>query len=181
MKLIHASNVLLLAGLFGLSLYVYPDLPAQIPTHFGPGGEPDSWSEKSVMTWLMLPLFAAGTAILLYIVAAAMPTNPSLVNMPNKDRLLKLPKPLQQWVLEVVRNFLYMTAWLMLIMFALLQLGAYEAALTERTGTALKLGLVVGLAGTPMMTIGLLIQLQRRMDAAWREYQTRGDAATVPG
>ena len=34
----------------------YPDLPAQVPTHFGASGRPDEWRAKSFFTVMLLPI-----------------------------------------------------------------------------------------------------------------------------
>ena len=47
----------------------YPDLPARVPTHFGPSGAPDAWSPKSFASVMILPLGTLLMGITLGIVA----------------------------------------------------------------------------------------------------------------
>lgn len=47
---------LLLAGLWAIPLFTYPDLPASIPTHFNGAGQADSYGRKE--TILILPAVA---------------------------------------------------------------------------------------------------------------------------
>lgn len=37
----------------------YADLPARVPTHFGPSGTPDAWRPKSFFTVMLLPILAS--------------------------------------------------------------------------------------------------------------------------
>ncbi len=48
----------ILCGIFAVSYAAmhYADLPAQVPTHFGPSGKPDVWRPKSFWTVMLLPL-----------------------------------------------------------------------------------------------------------------------------
>lgn len=43
----EALSLLLLAATWGILAYYWPQLPAEIPTHWGPAGEPDSWLPKA--------------------------------------------------------------------------------------------------------------------------------------
>ncbi len=53
----------------------YHELPAQVPTHFGPSGKPDAWRPKSFWTVMLLPLFTlvmgVGMAGVAFLVARA--------------------------------------------------------------------------------------------------------------
>lgn len=50
------------------SLAVYPSLPDQIPTHWDFQMQPDDWSQKSVMTVLLMPLITLGLILLMAVV-----------------------------------------------------------------------------------------------------------------
>lgn len=54
-------------ALFSLSLAInnYPLLPDQIPLHFGPGGTPDRWADKSWGLILLLPAIQLGSYLLI--------------------------------------------------------------------------------------------------------------------
>ncbi|HLP95431.1 MAG TPA: DUF1648 domain-containing protein [Saprospiraceae bacterium] len=43
----EAMGLLSLILMIGLAAYHYPDLPANIPTHFGPDGQPDKTGDKT--------------------------------------------------------------------------------------------------------------------------------------
>lgn len=51
---------------------LYPELPDTIPTHWGPSGEPDAWSQKSVASVFALSFVGLGTTTLMATIALAM-------------------------------------------------------------------------------------------------------------
>ncbi len=53
-----ASGVVLGLVAFVYAGAHYADLPARVPTHFGPSGAPDAWRPKSFSTVMLLPLLA---------------------------------------------------------------------------------------------------------------------------
>lgn len=61
------------AVVFAWGARVYDDLPEVIPTHWGPGGEPDDWDEKSFGTVFLPPLIGAGTTVMLALCALMVP------------------------------------------------------------------------------------------------------------
>ena len=171
MRIVHAVNALLLGGLIALSLYVYPDLPPEIPLHFGADGAADRWGRPTLMRWLMLPIVAAATVLLLYGVAALMPGRPQSFNIPDKKKLLQLPVPLQRWVIGGVVNMLHIMTLTMLIMFCGIQYGTWQTAHTRTSSSLIVASIIFSLVVTPFVTMGLLIVSQRRLDRAWRAPQ----------
>lgn len=171
MKLVHAANALLLAGLVGLSYYVFPELPERIPQHFGMDGAPDRWSERTLLSWMLLPLMGAATATMLYAVGLYLPRHPESLNMPDRKKLLELPRELQSYVLEAAVNMVHVTTLGLLVMFCSMQYGAWESARTGARSSALVAGVILGVAVMPFLAIGCIVAIQRRMDRAWREYQ----------
>jgi uncharacterized membrane protein len=180
MRPLLAVNVVLALALTALSVYVYPWLPERIPTHFGADGAPDAWSERSLLMWLLLPLIGAGTALLMCGIAALMPTRPHLLNIPDKKKLLALPPALQRRVMTEAAMTLYVMSVLLLVMFGLMQYGAYESARSGRASGGMVAGIVVGLAGLPLLTIWMIVRIRRELDAAWREHRVKGAAAGGP-
>jgi uncharacterized membrane protein len=61
-KMIPGLLALALALAFGL--WALPSLPEQVASHWGLSGEPDGWSSKETLVFL-LPLFGVGIALLL--------------------------------------------------------------------------------------------------------------------
>jgi uncharacterized membrane protein len=174
MKLVHLLNAILLAALVGLSVLVYPDLPDRIPLHFGADGTPDRWGDRTILSWLMLPLIGALTAVVMYATAHYIPRRPQSFNMPDKKKLLALPRPEQEWVMRGAADMLHVTALTMLVMFAGMQYGAWESAHTGVGSRSMVTSILVGLVTMPFNTVGFLVVIQRRLDEAWR--RTRSGA-----
>ena len=170
MKSIHSLNLALLAGLVGLSIAVYPDLPSQIPVHFGGNGEADLWATRTAMRWMLLPFVATGVCVITYFTAWLSLRDPRHVNVPDRNKLLSLPRESQMWVLQGVANPIYLLAAVLNATMCLLQYGAYLTAMTGSGRTAILGGLVMALMSVPFMTVGVLVSFQRRMDQAWRQH-----------
>lgn len=67
----------IIGGTFAISYAAmhYHELPARVPTHFGPSGKPDAWQPKSFWTVMLLPLFTlimgVGMAGVAFLIARA--------------------------------------------------------------------------------------------------------------
>jgi uncharacterized membrane protein len=59
--------LLFIVAMLAVGLWAYPSLPAQIPTHWGPSGEIDAWSAKSVWSVFMMPLMMSGLYVLFWV------------------------------------------------------------------------------------------------------------------
>lgn len=66
-------TVVALVVLFAWGARLYPDLPEVIPTHWGAGGDPDAWDERSFGTVFMPLLAAAGTTVMMAFFAWLVP------------------------------------------------------------------------------------------------------------
>lgn len=84
-------TLLALAVLAVWGARIYDDLPETIPTHWGPGGAPDAWEEKSFGSVFMPQLISAGTAALMAVLALIIP---ALMNPPRD------PSPWRRYRLE---------------------------------------------------------------------------------
>lgn len=177
-SLLHALNALLLTALVAASLYVYPDLPAGMPLHFGADGEATRWGDRTLLSWMTLPLIAVAIVLLMYGVGALMPRRPQSFNIPDKDKLLQLPQALQHWVIGGAVNMLHALTLTMLVTFCGIQYGTWEAAHTGTGSPMIVASLLFSLVVTPFITIALLIVSQRRIDRAWRAHQAAQEGAT---
>jgi len=179
-RVIHVANAALALGLLIASIYVYPDLPDRIPLHFGVDGTPDRWGDRSLGSWLLLPLIGLGMHALMYGLSAFIVRKPKLVNMPDKKKLLELPPHLQKWVLGGIAQMMYLSALTLLVMFSVLQYAMWRTAHGIDAGNWVMGGVLFGLVAMPFETIGFLVVTQRRLEHAHRLWRTRGDAAPVP-
>ena len=61
------SLILILASVI-IALVKYPGLPDNIPTHFDFNMQPDSWTEKSLLVVMMMPLINLATTLMMWLV-----------------------------------------------------------------------------------------------------------------
>ena len=80
---------LLNLGVWLLTAALYTGLPEQIPGHFGLHARPTHWDSRETI-WL-LPLIATLMALGLYGLNRMILKYPGLINLPNKDELMRLP------------------------------------------------------------------------------------------
>ncbi|MGM7666807.1 DUF1648 domain-containing protein [Microbacterium sp. A93] len=73
-------TLLAVAALAVWGARIYDDLPQTIPTHWGAGGKPDAWEEKSFGSVFMPQLISAGTAAMMAVLALIIP---ALMNPPR--------------------------------------------------------------------------------------------------
>lgn len=130
MTLARLTMWMLALGLLAWALWLWPSVPARIPTHFGIDGTPDSWSERSLASWLSLPLvglaLAAGMEALTRWTLRR-PGAPGL-NIPGKEAILALPPERQVPVMDRAAELLYLTGVACLVAFSLIHLGAWTEA-----------------------------------------------------
>jgi uncharacterized membrane protein len=101
-KFYDAANVILILLLSYTVFSTYPKLPDSFPTHFNFAGQPDGWGGKS--TFIILATVAWILTLTFYILVHYMPRmarNPRYVNIPHKEKFLKLPeqKQMEYWAL----------------------------------------------------------------------------------
>jgi len=83
------------------------DLPDRIPLHFDFAGTPNRWGSKSSLMVLMLAALAVSG--IFYLTTRLIPwirRHPKLINMPEKERFLKLPEEKQMVYWNVMYEFL---------------------------------------------------------------------------
>ncbi len=64
--LLFLPTLLITTGLTAWLVYIYPALPASIPTHWGLSGQPDAWSDKSFFSVFFLIFILLFLQLLLY-------------------------------------------------------------------------------------------------------------------
>lgn len=122
-------NLLLLGALFAGSLMVYPRLPERIPMHFDLSGQPDAWERRSLAAWLMLPVIAAGTALLLEVASRVSVRNPQLWNVPDKPRFLALTPEERAPIIHRLQNFMGLVGVTVTVVMMMVQASVYLAAM----------------------------------------------------
>ncbi len=71
--------LVLIAVMFVAGAVLYPSLPQTIPTHWGPGGTPDAWSQKSFLSVFQMPLVSAGLWLLFVVMPLFDPKRANLL------------------------------------------------------------------------------------------------------
>jgi uncharacterized membrane protein len=113
---LHVCNVLLLAGLWLFTIVVYERLPDQIPAHIGPSGV-TRWTPRESGMWFFLPLLGSFHAMLMYALSTLADSGASGINVPQKKRLLALPREAQRYAMQPLRAFMFgMATWLLVLM-----------------------------------------------------------------
>ncbi|MGI6128341.1 MAG: DUF1648 domain-containing protein [Planifilum sp.] len=115
----------------------YEQLPALMPTHFGPSGNPDSWSEKSI--WSVYGVLIIGfmiylTVVLINVVLLIRPDNPrQVINITERDKDLLGPTRLEEIRAFTVRGLMAVNL-IMAAMTSYLSYASIETALGLRAG-----------------------------------------------
>lgn len=161
-------NLALLAAFWAAALALWPHAPETIPIHFDVAGTPDTWAERTVWTWFMLPLIATGLSAFLYFCGRLGMRYPSVLNLPNKDEILRLDAGSRRAVLEETAAGLNASSVVITGAFALIHLGMWYASIGG-DGTALILGaLMLTLLAGPIALILILLPTQHALDEARR-------------
>lgn len=121
-------NLLLLGALLAGSMMVYPSLPERFPTHFDAAGRPDAWAERSLLSWLALPLVSAGTAVLLEVASRLSARHPQLWNVPHKQRFLALTPEERAPIVRRLQEFMGLVAAASTVLMGVVQAAIYHAA-----------------------------------------------------
>ena len=80
--------LLFIVAMFAIGAWLYPSLPEQIPTHWGPSGEIDAWSAKSFMSVFSQPLMATGLYVLFWLMPFLDPKRGNLIASKQVYRLI---------------------------------------------------------------------------------------------
>ncbi|HXE56812.1 MAG TPA: DUF1648 domain-containing protein [Gemmatimonadales bacterium] len=169
---VRLLNLLLLAGLLAWSIAVWPSLPARLPIHVDLDGTVDRWAERSIVAWFALPVLAAGVSLLLMGVRRLARRRPMIANLPDRDRLLRLPPAAQQAVLAEVGRLLDLVAVQTSLVFVLLQAGLHRVATAAGGPGWIVAALAVAVGGMPVLMIAGSLRLNRRL---------REESATAKG
>jgi uncharacterized membrane protein len=173
-------SLLLLLAMVGFAVWAWPRLPDRIPVHFGIDGRPDGWADRSLASWFLLP----GIAILLTALMGAfrvlMGRYPRMVNLPDRTRLADLPEAARRPVLETFSGFLALVETELLVMFGLIQLASYKAALGEPSQGTMILVLILAVVLSPFLLVVFFLRLQPALERG-KEEARRAEVGTAGG
>jgi uncharacterized membrane protein len=170
---LHLLNALLLVGLWLFTIVMYERLPDQIPAHVGPAGV-TRWTPRDSGMWFALPLLGSFHAMLMYVLSTLANSSAAGINVPQKKRLLALPREGQRYAMQPLRAFMFgMATWLLaLMLWVQIQMYRIAAAPPADRPTG------VLLYGTFVLTAAVLVgvyvlnrAIRRRIDE-WEAEQT---------
>lgn len=159
----------LLLALIAHAVATYGALPELVPTHLDLAGRPDRFSERSIMGWFLLPTIGLLLLLLFEVLTAIMPDRPHLINIPDKERFLALPRRWQAPVIAEVIQLVDVSAAGVIAVFGLVQWQLARIALGGATGAG-----VLTFIAPMFLTVGLLLLVSRVTTAlesaekAWR-------------
>ncbi|WP_407271239.1 DUF1648 domain-containing protein [Radiobacillus sp. PE A8.2] len=125
---VHLIPIIMTVALMALTILSFDRLPSQIPTHWGPDGQPDAFTEKSWMSVINLPILLLVMQLMFFGINVFTKRSGIKINAGNITsstlRQLRLRK-YTSW-------FLFVTNILITILFSLIQLQLlYENLLSE--------------------------------------------------
>jgi hypothetical protein len=136
-------------------------------------GQPDAWSEKSLVSWLLLPLVGILLAGMIGGFRWVLPRKPGWVNLPDRTRLADLPEAARGPVFRMLSGFLALVQTEMLIIFALIQLGTYRGAIGKDSQGIMILVLVLAILASPALLVVFFLTLQPALDEGKRLAEER--------
>ncbi len=146
-------------GLLAWAAWLWPDVPARVPVHFGPNGQPDAWADRSVWSWFGVPLVGLALAALAEAQmrwSLARPDAPG-INIPNKKAILALPPEKRAPVLARVADIVYGAIAVGLVALTLVQLDVWAVAHGADDAPSTVAISVVALAGSlAVLVVGLV-------------------------
>lgn len=165
-------NWVLTLGLVGFALWAWPKLPDRIPTHFGPDGMADAWSDTTLASWLRAPAIALLILAFIGWFRWMMPRNPGWVNLPDKTKLDSMPEAARKPILEMLAGFLALVQTEILVVFALIQLGTFRSAQGLESEGLIILVLLLAILASPVLLVVFFLRLQGAMERS-RELERR--------
>jgi uncharacterized membrane protein len=121
----------------------FAELPASIPTHFGPSGRPDAWSPRSFWSVMLTPASALLIGTVLGTMACLVARAKRAVRYPDRG----ISVAAQQRFRQATAAFLAGTAILVTIMLTLISIFSIRSAL----------GLAAGMPPALMFIVGALV------------------------
>jgi len=140
MRLFQRTNITLFIGYWAFMIIAYSTLPEQIPMHFGADGEATRFSDTSIFSWFLLPIFFSIillSILYLFRVNQNMPIDSPWYNYPYKERILKLDRdqrqPFKSLLNKDVGLLIHTTIFWMILLFLDVDIYSYKYATTEHS------------------------------------------------
>lgn len=167
-KLLDTLNVLFAASIVGFSIWVWPLLPDRIPVHFGADGQPDRWSDTTLLSWFLVPAIALLTWGTIAVARRWVARRPDKMNLPTGGTVADYPPEVQPAVIEHMKAFLALVSLEVLVIFGLIVLGSYRTAVGGDGQGVMLAVLAIAVLSGPVLMVTFLIGLQRITSAQSR-------------
>ena len=131
-KVSAATCWVVLLAIWFAAFVEWPTLPAKFPMHFDLAGRPDSFVNKSVVAWFLLPVFATvlnvGLSFLAPMIRWMTLKHPEFVNMPGKEQWLKLDSSARLRTVEPVFGAMSVLQLLVMLLFLFIVISSAKVA-----------------------------------------------------
>ncbi len=128
--IIYSLNLLIIIALFVFSIIVYPDLPSKIPSHINFKGEADSFANKTLLFWMLIPILSLILLLIIRWISNLMDKKPGWINLPNKQKYLELSENMRANVNQYLKTFILILIFMMNVILFEVQLMLYQASMS---------------------------------------------------
>ena len=163
---IDALNMLLAAAVVSHAVWAWPQLPSEIPVHFGLDGQVDRWSPTTASSWFFLPLLAIASAALLWILREWAVRRPGALNLPGGKKLEDYDERVRPRIMEHMRLILAIVSTEMLVIFGLIQIGSFRTAMGGSGEATILAVLAIAMLSSPVLLIAFFLGFQRATQEA---------------
>lgn len=162
-RAVDVIHAVLLALYWAACIVLWAALPERVPHHFGLGGQPTSWTRTSPLSWFGLPAMAVAMWLFVRGMMRLSETNPTLWNIPEKQRFLELTPARRAPALAALRAAMAWVALLVTLTFAAIQVAIYETATGRSDGLAWYVQLAVwgAILGTIAVPLAYMPRVRR--------------------
>jgi uncharacterized membrane protein len=179
-RFVDGLNSVMVLGMVGFAVWAWPRLPHKIPVHFGIDGQPNGWTERSLVSWFALPGVAILLTLLMGLFRVLMKRYPRLVNLPDRRRLSELPTAARGPVLEMLSGFLAVVQTELLVIFGLIQIATFKSAMGEQSLGIMITVLILAILTSPLLLVVFFLRLQPALDRG-KELARRAEAGVAGG
>ena len=165
----------LVIALFAHAAATYGTLPARIPTHLGFNGVADRFRDRSLGLWFLLAGVSVGILVLFDFLTRVMRTRPELLNIPDRERFVRLPAQFRAPVDTVIATMMDSTVIAVVLVMGLIQWHQWRIAIGQSGAPRV----LLLLAPFPIIFVVLLqvVRISAAVDAADRRWKDAGSPA----
>jgi uncharacterized membrane protein len=117
--------ITVMALTWGMMIWIYPDLPAKIPSHFGPSGQPDAHVDRTVWTVILPGLLQVALTGLFWWIYR----HPQYSNIPSTVMITMMPEPYRGQLYRILRHLTVVMMLCVNIVFAHISLTTISVSL----------------------------------------------------